>query len=380
MSTARDDVFVLPTSLAQRRYWQLDQLLPGNPALNMPLAFRLSGPLDVPALDGALQGLAGRHEILRATLEKVGGEVAQIVRPEGRIPLDIVDLSGLPRGEREACIEKATLAEARKPFSLASGPLVRATLLRQSDLEHVLLVSLHHVVCDGWSNGILVRELAELYRAGVEGGPPRLAELPIQFADFASWQEEWLRGEKFDAAFDYWRGKLSGSLPALDLPTDRPRRPGRVAGRLESTLIEVPLRRAQAFGRQVDATPFMLFRAFAALSRSGPARKTSSSARPPRTGSTSRPRASSAPARASCSGSTPRRPDAPRLVLRVKELALSAFGFVELPFELIEWQETLKRVPYAPRVMFIYQSAFMQPAALPGGHARPLRSVSPGSA
>ena len=388
MSALPYDVFLLPTSLAQKRYWLLDQLVPGNPALNMPLAFRLAGPLDVPALERALSGLAARHEILRASFDRVGPDVMQIVRPEAAVRLDVVDLGSLPPAARGTRTEEAVLEEARKPFSLAKEPPLRASLVRQSEVESVLLISLHHIVCDGWSNGILVREIGELYRAAVEGDAPRLPALSIQFADFATWQQEWLRGEKFEEAFDYWRGRLAGSLPPLEIPTDRPRRPGVAsAGCIETILLDTPMFEAlRSFGRQVDATPFMLFFAgfVALLSRlSGQEDVLVSSPAANRqhveTEGLIGPFANPLLLRADLTGS----PTLRGLVLRVRELALAAFSFAELPFEkLIEWQEvTLEQVPYAPRVMFIYQNAFMRPVALPKGLTlTPLRSVSPGSA
>jgi thioesterase domain-containing protein/acyl carrier protein len=387
MSALHDDVFLLPTSLMQKRYWQLDQLVPGNPALNMPLAFRLAGPLDAPALERALSGLAVRHEILRASFDRVGADVMQIVRPEAAVSLDVVDLGTLPPAERDQRTEELVLEEARKSFVLAKGPLLRTSLVRRAENDHVLLVTMHHIVCDGWSNGILVREIGELYRAAVEGGPPRLPDLSIQFADFANWQQEWLRGEKFEEVFDYWRGQLAGSLPLLEIPTDRPRRPGIAApGVIETLLLDKPLSDAlKSFGRQVDATPFMLFfAAFVALlsrwSRQEDVLVSSPAANRQHveTEGLIGPFANPLLLRADLTGS----PTLRGLVLRMRELALAAFSFAELPFEkLIEWQETtLKQVPYAPRVMFIYQTAFMQPVALPGGLTlTPRRSVSPGS-
>src|SRR5512140_724913 len=353
MSSLPDDVFLLPTSLSQKRFWQLDQLVPGNPALNVPLALRLAGPLDVPALERALSDLVARHEILRASFDRVGADVMQIVRREAAVRLDVIDLSTLPPAERARRTGELVLEEARKQFAVATGPLFRASLVRQSELEHVLLVSMHHIVCDGWSNGVLVRETAELYRAAVEGDAPRLPELSIQFADFASWQQEWLRGEKFEEAFDYWRGKLAGGLPALEIPTDRPRRGGITSpGVFETLLLDKPLSDAlKAFGRQVDATPFMLFFAgfVALLSRwSGQKDVLVSSPAANRqhveTEGLIGPFANPLLLRADLTGS----PTLRALVRRVRELALAAFSFAELPFEkLVEWQETtLKQVPY----------------------------------
>jgi thioesterase domain-containing protein len=388
MSALPDDVFVLPTSLAQRRYWQLDQMLPGNPALNMPLAFDLAGPLDVPALERALDGLRERHEILRAALARVNGVLAQVVHGPARVPLPVCDLSARPAPERDRCTEDAVFTEARRPFDLAKAPLFRASLVKRAEREHVLLVTMHHAICDGWSNGVVVRELAELYRAGIEGVPARLPDLPIQFADFANWQDEWLKGEKFEEAFAYWRGKLAGPLPILEIPTDRPRRAGvPTPGVIASLLVDKELSDAlKTLGRQVDATPFMLFfAAFVALLGRWSSQddvivgSPAANRQHVETEGLIGPFANPLLLRTDLSGT----PTLRALVLRVKELALSAFAFSELPFEkLVEWQEdVLKQIPYAPRVMFIYQTAFMQPVTFSTGLTwTPRRSVSPGSA
>ncbi|HEX8282851.1 MAG TPA: amino acid adenylation domain-containing protein [Pyrinomonadaceae bacterium] len=218
---ARTDA--LPLSFAQQRLWFLEQLEPGGTAYNIPVALRLSGALDADALEASLNDLIRRHETLRTTFRVVGNEPAQVVAPFEPLALPLIDLSALPRERAEA--EAVTLrdAEARRGFDLAEGPLLRVGLLRLAEDEHLLLVTMHHIISDGWSMGVLVREVAALYdahRAGVEADLP---ELDIQYADYAAWQREYLSGEVLEQQLDYWKKQLAGAPPALELPADRPR-------------------------------------------------------------------------------------------------------------------------------------------------------------
>ncbi|MFL6261093.1 MAG: condensation domain-containing protein [Thermoanaerobaculia bacterium] len=211
-----------PLSFAQQRLWFLDHLEPGSPAFNIPLAVRLQGRLDVTSLRRALSEVVRRHQILRSSFpSRDGGPVVE-VRPPGALPLPIVDLSGLGAGEREAQSRILTARESRRPFDLARGPLLRSMLLRMESREHVLIVLLHHIAGDGWSLGVLVRELTALYMAAMSGNRRELAELPVQYTDFAHWQREWLR-EKGERLLSYWRGRLQGAPGLLDLRPDRPR-------------------------------------------------------------------------------------------------------------------------------------------------------------
>ncbi|MBV9927461.1 MAG: amino acid adenylation domain-containing protein [Acidobacteria bacterium] len=212
-------------SYAQQRLWFIDQLAPGQPAYNIPYAVRLTGQLRVPVLERALTEIVRRHEVLRTTFLLVEGEPTEVVAPAAGYTLPVVDLTALPAGEREAEARRLAVAEARRPFDLAAGPLLRVGLLRLSEQEHVALITMHHIVSDGWSVGIFVREVAALYRAYAEGAGSPLPELPIQYADFAAWQREWLRGEVLEEQLGYWKRHLGGGLPVLDLPTDRPRPP-----------------------------------------------------------------------------------------------------------------------------------------------------------
>ncbi len=212
-----------PLSFAQERLWVIDRLDPGSGVYNMPFAFRLAGPLDVAALRAALGALAERHESLRTVFPEVDGGPVQRVLPAAPVPLPLAELSGLPDGERAARVRALAAAEARRGFDLEAGPLFRASLLRLAAGEHVLLLSLHHVVGDGWSMGVLFRELSALYAAFAEGLPSPLPAPALQYADFAAWQRGWLAGDVLERQLAFWRGRLEGAPPALELPADRPR-------------------------------------------------------------------------------------------------------------------------------------------------------------
>jgi len=214
----------VPLSFAQQRLWFLDQLVPGNPFYNVAAAVRLDAPVDVGVLGRALNEIVGRHEALRTTFQAVEGRPVQVVAPELELPLPVVDLAGLPRVERDREALRLATEEAQRAFDLARGPLIRTTLLRLGPGEHVFLLTLHHIVSDGWSMGILSRELTALYDAFARGSPSPLPALPIQYADFALWQRRLLVGETLERQLTYWRGKLVGA-PTLALPTDRPRPP-----------------------------------------------------------------------------------------------------------------------------------------------------------
>jgi amino acid adenylation domain-containing protein len=209
-----------PLSFSQQRLWLLDRIEPGSTAYNMPSPFRLRGPLDAAALERALGEIVRRHESLRTTFAEREDEPVQVIAPPAGFRLPLADLSGLP-GEARAAEERRLLREDRRPFDLAWGPLFRAALVRLAAGEHLLLLDVHHIVFDGWSYGVFYRELAALYGAFREGRPSPLPELPVQYADFAAWQREWLQGPVLEEQLSYWRDKLAGAPPALELPVDR---------------------------------------------------------------------------------------------------------------------------------------------------------------
>src|SRR5689334_7192942 len=213
----------LPLSFAQQRLWFLDQLEPGSAAYNLSGRVRLEGRLDAPALEASLNEIVRRHEALRTIFSTRAGEPVQIVRSELRLPLPFIDLSDLPLTERETAFRQLCDEEAQQPFDLSTGPLVRARLLRFSREEHVLLLSLHHIVSDLWSMGVLIREAATLYDAYASGTESPLPELTLQYGDYAVWQREWLQGEVLEQQLAYWRKQLGGELPVLQLPLQNQR-------------------------------------------------------------------------------------------------------------------------------------------------------------
>jgi amino acid adenylation domain-containing protein len=221
--TRRERPARVPLSFAQRRLWFLDQLVPGSVAYNIPATVRLTGRLDVDALERSLDEVTRRHETLRTVFAADDGEPSQVVLSHVSRSLPTIDLRALPESEQAAEVERLARAEAERPFDLARGPLLRATLLKLGEETHVFLLTMHHIVSDGWSMNILVRELAAAYGALSAGRAPSLPELPIQYADFAVWQREWLQRERLEAHLAYWKKQLSGSTPVLELPSSRPR-------------------------------------------------------------------------------------------------------------------------------------------------------------
>jgi len=258
----------LPLSFAQQRLWFIDQLDPGNSVYNFPVAVRLKGSLNLAAIEQSLNEIVRRHEALRTTFSMVDGQPSQIIASRLLITLPIVDLRELPEAERESEVQRLVVEEARRPFELARGPLLRARVLRLAEDEQVGLLTMHHIVSDGWSAGILIRELAALYQAFCAQRPSPLPELPIQYADFAYWQREWLQGAVLQRQLDYWKQKLDGAPPLLELPEDHIRPAVQTfRGSHQSLLLPKAIGRAlSALSRQEAATLFMtLLAAFKVL-------------------------------------------------------------------------------------------------------------------
>jgi len=256
----------LQLSFAQQRLWFLDQMQAGA-AYNIHYALRLQGRLDRAALRASLEEIVRRHEALRTTFPARAGRPVQVIAPALTVPLPEVDLSGLPETERENRARELANEEARRPIDLATGPLLHATLLQLAAEDHVLLLTIHHIVADGWSMGVLSRELTALYRAFARREPSPLPELAIQYADFSAWQRQWLRGEVLDRQLRYWKERLDG-LPTLQLPTDRPR-PALATYRGSTHPFALPLRllqRLRALGLSEGVTLYMtLLAAFEVL-------------------------------------------------------------------------------------------------------------------
>src|SRR5581483_5293914 len=249
----------LPLSFAQQRLWFLDQFEPGGTQYVTATATRLTGPLDTSALEQALTTLVARHESTRTTLDTRDGRGVQLIHPPYDVQLPLTDLSALPQEQREAEITAITARESAEPFDLRQGPLIRVRLIRAAAEDHVLLLTLHHVITDGWSMGILTSELSELYTAALDHREPALEPLPVQYADYAVWQRGQLTDTALAGGLDYWTRQLSGLAP-LELPADRPRPPVRgTAGATTQFTIPPGITAAlKDLARSHDATLFMV--------------------------------------------------------------------------------------------------------------------------
>ncbi|WP_261991503.1 non-ribosomal peptide synthetase [Streptomyces sp. OR43] len=248
---------MLPLSFAQQRLWFLDRLEPGSLEYNLPMRVRMGSDLDIAALQGALTAIVARHEVLRTRLvADADGVPHQVIAPPTTFVLPLIDVSA--EGAPFLVAEKLVAADEATPFDLSAGPLIRAMLIRVAADEHVLALSMHHVVSDEWSTRIFQRELMYLYDVLRQGGEPSLPALPVQYADFALWQRQWLTGEVLDAQRDYWKEQLTGA-PTLELPTDRPRpalwSPAGATARFE--VPEPTMTALRALSREHGTTMFM---------------------------------------------------------------------------------------------------------------------------
>lgn len=255
-----------PLSFAQQRLWFIEQLDPGNIAYNIPLGVKWVGPLDLAIFEKCVTEIVSRHETLRTTFANVGGEPVQVISPPAKVKLPVVDLRGV--SDRASEVDRQRRAEVQTSFDLAKGPLWRAKLLQLAAAEYVVLFTLHHSVSDGWSLNVLVREMVELYTAFLQGHRSPLEPLPVQYADFAIWQREWLQGDVLQSNLDYWRKQLSGAPTRLELPTDRPyTQSGKREGALHPFTIPLDVTaKLKEIARREEATLFMVLLAgFAAL-------------------------------------------------------------------------------------------------------------------
>ncbi|HEY3304677.1 MAG TPA: amino acid adenylation domain-containing protein [Candidatus Binatia bacterium] len=258
----------LPLSFAQQRLWFLDQLEPKSSAYNIPGSMRLRGSLNVAALERSLNEIVRRHAALRTTFSTIDGEPVQKIAPSLPLTLAVVDLTDRAENTRADEAQRIVSEEARRPFDLSRGPLLRIKLIQLGEQDHVLILIVHHIVSDGWSMGVLYRELSALYRAFTDDRPSPLSDLPIQYADFAVWQREWLAGEVLESQLSYWKNQLAGAPAVLNLPADRPRpalqsfRGARESVELTKELIQG----LHAVSRQNNVTLFMtLLAAFQTL-------------------------------------------------------------------------------------------------------------------
>ena len=364
----------LRLSFAQQRLWFLDQLRPDSPVYNVPVVFQLRGLLDVAALEHSLNEIVRRHKALRTTFATVDGRLIQVVAPVLSLTLPVVGLCEVPETEREASARQLLTEEVRRPFDLAHGPLLRATLLRLDAEEHVLLLMMHHIVSDDWSIKVFNQELAVLYEAFSAGKPSPLPELPIQYADFAVWQRQWLQGEVLEEQLSYWKQQLGGSLPVLELPTDRPRPAVQTfEGAIQSFVLSSDLTNAlKALSRREGVTLFMtLLAAFRTLLYRYTGQWDILVGSP----IANRNRAeierligffvNTLVLRIDLSGN----PTFRELLCRVREVTLEAYAHQDLPFEkLVEELQPERDMSRNPlfQVVFALQNVLVEAPALPG--------------
>jgi amino acid adenylation domain-containing protein len=363
-----------PLSFAQERLWFLDQLEPGSSSYNLPMVVRLFGRLEVAALAASLREVVRRHEVLRTTFAKAAEQPVQVIAVEPALDLPVVDLSALSGERQEERARQLAAAEAAAPFDLGAGPLLRVTLLRLDREEHALLLCMHHIVSDGWSMGVLLREVQALYPAATAGWPSPLAGLPVQYADFAAWQRSWLAGELLGGELRYWRARLSGAPPVLELPIDRQRPPVQsFRGAVHPLSLAPELTRAlTSLSRHEGATLFMsLLAAFSVLL----ARSTGCADLTLGTVVAGRNAQEIENLIGFFVNTLVLRPDLsgePRfteVVSRVRREALDAYAHQDLPFaKLVEELAPERSLAYSPlfQVMFAWQNVVMGELALPG--------------
>ncbi|NDJ21055.1 amino acid adenylation domain-containing protein [Nostoc sp. B(2019)] len=374
----------LPLSYAQQRLWFLDQLEPNSPFYNIAAAVRLEGQLNVEALQQSFNEIISRHEALRTNFQTIEGQAIAVISEAMSLILPVFDISELPLNQQEAEVKKQASQEAQKPFDLKGDLLLRVKLLRLGQEEHIILLTMHHIVSDGWSIDVLLRELATLYQAFCNGQPSPLPTLPIQYVDFAAWQRKWLQGEVLKTQISYWLKHLNNAPKVLELPTDYPRpaiqtfRGSTYSFKLSDKL-SFSLNK---FSQQQGSTLFMtLLAAFQTLLW----RYTGSEDIVIGSPIANRNRAeiegligffvNTLVLRTNLAGN----PSFEELLKRVREVALGAYAHQDLPFELlVEELQPQRDLSHTPlfQVMFVLQNAPMSALELPGLTLSPLESNS----
>ncbi|WP_038094811.1 condensation domain-containing protein, partial [Tumebacillus flagellatus] len=364
----------MPMSFAQQRLWVLEQLVPGTSLYNMPMAVRLQGHLQTEALLLSLAQIVQRHEALRTTFAERDGRPVQVIHEAIETHVLQTDLRTEPIEQREQKMRQLATEEAERPFDLTAGPLVRFHLLQLADEEHVLLLNMHHIVSDGWSMNVLMQEFVSLYGALAAGQTPTLAELPIQYADYATWQREWLEGDVLDEQMAYWKEQLGGELPVLQLPTDRPH-PSVQTYRGQTELFTLPAELAKALrslSRRQGATMFMTLLGAFQLLLSRYSGQEDIAVGTPIAGRTQAETegligffVNTLVMRTDLTGD----PTFEELLGRVRETALGAYAHQDVPFEkLVEELQPERDLSRSPlfQVMFTMQNASSIDVELPG--------------
>ncbi|MDJ0732575.1 MAG: amino acid adenylation domain-containing protein [Nostocaceae cyanobacterium] len=374
----------LPLSFAQQRLWFFDQFEPGSPSYNLPRAVRLRGKININALANSLKEIIRRHEIFRTSFGTYNGQPIQIISDYIDFKLPVIDLQNFAQEKRELELYRLIKEEAKTGFDLTKAPLLRGKLLQLDAEEYVILLTLHHIISDGWSTDILIREIATLYSSYCTVRLSRLPKLPIQYADFAFWQRQWLEGEALQNQLAYWQQQLSGELPILQLPTDRPRPTVQTyAGKTLSFVLPETLSEGlKALSKQEGVTLFMtLLAGFKTLLY----RYTNQTDIIVGSPIANRNRAeienligffvNTLVLRSDLSGN----PSFRDLLKQIREVALGAYTHQDLPFEkLVEEIQPERNLSHNPlfQVMFVLQNPVKEKLDLPGLKVEPLTSNS----
>src|SRR5580658_921430 len=360
-----------PVSFSQQRLWFLDQLDPGQPTYNMPYAMWLDGPLDPAALQRALDALAARHAVLRTSIVALDGVPEQVVADVGTVPIERIELPmALEDGERIKQAETIAAERGCQPFDLATGPLIRATLIGAGPGRWLFSLVIHHIISDGVSMGILIGELSAAYRAQTTGVPASWPSLWMDYGDYAVWQQDRLRGEELDRQLRYWREQLSGAPQVLALPADRPRpaQQSSAGGVAWATVSAATTQRLAALAHGANSTMFMLFLTGFAAVLSRYARQTDLVIGTQVAGRT---HAELEPIVGMFTNTVPLRislaadPTFAELLARVRDTTVDALSHQQLPFEkLVEEFARDRTLAYSPliQVQLIYGS--LTPVAL----------------
>jgi len=363
----------IPLSFAQARLWFLDQFQPNSSFYNIPLALRLSGHINIAALQSSIKEIIQRHEALRTNFAIVEGQPVQVIASTLTFQLQVVNLSHLSESQREIEAKRLATVEANRPFNLEQEPLLRGVVLQLGETEYLLLLTMHHIISDGWSLGVLVRELTELYKAFCTGKPPVLPELPVQYADFAVWQRQWLTGEILETQLHYWKEQLKNAPNLLELPTDRARPVVQTfqGGYYRAVLPQELSAELATLGKRAGVTLFMtLFAAFQTLlyRYSG---QDDIVVGTPVAGRNRRELegligffVNTLVLRTDLGGN----PSFEQLLGTVKEVALQAYAHQDLPFEqLVEALQPERSLSYTPlfQVMFSLDDALVPAVELP---------------
>ncbi|MEG4503173.1 amino acid adenylation domain-containing protein [Microcoleus sp. F6_B4] len=370
----------IPLSWNQQRLWFLEQLEGSSSTYNIPAVVEIGGNLSLKALEQAIQEIVRRHEVLRTSFSQFNGVPVQNIAPELTLTLPVIDLQGLSEQKQSEEVKRLVTNEAQKPFELSKSPLLRVTILRQSKESYVLLVTMHHIISDGWSMGIFISELSALYRSFLLEVPSSLPKLPFQYADFAVWQRQWLSGKVLETQLNYWKETLLGAPALLELPTDRSRPPVQsYRGSSQKFQVSSELtKKIQTLAQESGATLFMtLFSALATLLYRYTAQEDICIGTPlanrhrEETESIIGFFVNTLVLRTNLKGN----PSFSELLDRVRQMALDAYDRQDVPFEqVVEALQPERSLSYSPlfQVMFALQNAPMGELELPGLTLKPL--------